>query len=356
MKIELKEKNYWEVASKVTINDLFPGRKAMIKAIKQLTPILVDAIPEEEIKRFHCHRNITKYFPNFLDLFDHLKTPVRGYEIVKSGSNYKIEINCFYNYSSYTLYAMPVSYLPRLKETCPKLHKLIVLCLGLLQSKEVPIIDNRYYDEDDWIEETTEEYLNMDNDDKVQDDAVLQKEYEFFKRYKNKYLTIIKRSSDPSKIRKAISEINPKTEIEKDVIKWAEMVIDAFNEPLNIDWIEGYAREQFAKDNDIEEDKIYNDGNPVELSQVMRVVWFGNSFHTNHLCEWLEEMGGNFGSIEFHKNYQCKTFMDIENSRQKFMKEYGLLPEKLAKLLEFGANMFEALWGLSEGQLLFTLH
>lgn len=367
IKIEINKKRYWDVAQVTDMVELYPGRKRMIQSMKDLGPIVEaagDPLLNENIK---FSKDLAVFFPRFQKLFQGFRTPIRGFDIkfnetkipslLKGG--YYIDINCFYDYNSNRLYAMPLSFLPELARRNKKLHDIIVKCIKLLKWKEVPVIEHPFYDEDDGMIENLVEYIssgdvsyNRTKEEVEIDRELASRELDLYTKYKNRYVNkVFSGFSSLKTVQSLVNKYKPENHIESELIKWCKMVIDAAKEPQDLESFNVYAAEKFCNDQEIEMEDIYNDGNPVEIRQVMRFTWFGNWGYTDSETQYLGEQDGNFGSLEFSSMYECHSKEDIDAARAKFLKEWGLFPEKLSKLLEFGANLIPELWDYIDGKL-----
>jgi len=352
MRIRLEKKSYWDVNQVVDMDELFPGRSRMIQAMKDLTPIVETAVPPILIENLKPSKDISVFFPRFLSIFEGLRTPVRGYEIKYDGK-YFVNINCFYDYNSTRFYAIPLSFLPELKKKNKALYAIMVECVRILGNKRVPIIDHPFYDDDDMLLENMGEYCEVDLKEKKPDeDKILaRRELKLFKKHKKSYLKILNQPGDRLYLVGMISKYKPILKIEEMILEWARMVLDAANEPGDLDDINEAAKVSYARFHEIDVENIYDDGQPVEILQAMRFTWFGSAGYTTIECEQLGEYSGQFGEIEFSKEYSCHSADDIETARNKFLQDWGLFPEKFAAIAEFANPMIEEIWNYIDNKL-----
>jgi hypothetical protein len=334
--------------------------------MKKLGPIVEIAIPVILLESFKYSKNFSRFFSQFLHLFQGLCTPIRGFDIkfndtkipslTKNG--YYIDINCYYEYNSSTFYFMPLSFLPELKKKNLKLHNIIVECVKLMNNKGVTIINEPFTGDDEWLIETIEEYINVDkdNDDLDNDKLLAERELRLYKDYHTRYFeNILCGPVNRNRLTKQVNNYKPVISIEKSIITWAKMVIDASQEPNRLEDFNFMAQENFAKQQGIAIEDIYNDGNPVEIIQCMRFTWFGCDGYTTIQTEYLGETASNFGELEFSHMYSCYSAEDIIDARNKFFKEWGFFPEKLTKLLEFGNNFIPDIWNYIDNKLIAIL-
>lgn len=352
MNIGLEKRAYWDVNQLVDADELFPGKAKMIQAIKDLAPIIEGSIPEDELKKLKYSKNLSAFFPRFLKLFEKLRTPFRGYEINYDGKYY-INANCFYDYSNHTFYSMPLSFLPLLRIKNKKLHDMIIEAVRILSDKCVSVIDDPYIGDDDYLIEGMLEYCSVTNGDNPDDDQILAKrELELFFKYKKKYLDkIMNKSGDRLWLIGQVSKYKPTMKVENMIIDWLNEVMDAANEPNDLEQFNENAKCDYARENDIDYEDIYNDGNPVEITQVMRFSWFGNNGYMKAQCEQLGEYAGNFGVIEFSHSYECRKPGELEESRQKFFTDWGMFPEKLTYVMAHGNELADEIWGYIDNNL-----
>lgn len=357
IKIGLERKSFWEVNQVVNADDLFPGKARMIQALKELAPIIEGSIPEKEMKKLKYSKNLSVFFPRFLKIFEHLRTPVRGYEIKHQNNHYHVNANCFYDYNSRTLYAMPLSFLPGLKKKNKVLHDMIVEAVKILGNKQVPIIDEPFIDNDDWLLENIGEYCSVSKDDIPDTDQAFGiKELELFKKHKQRYVDkVLSGHGDRLWLIGQIAKYKPKLKVEDMAITWLNEVLDAANEPNDLEDFNENAKVNYALMNEIDYEDIYNDGQPVEILQTMRFVWFGCDGYMTSQTENLGDMAGNFGEIEFCHMYECRKPGELEESRQKFFKDWGMFPEKLTVVLAHGNDLSYELWNYIDNKLITIL-
>jgi hypothetical protein len=353
IKIGLEKKSFWEVNQVVNADDIFPGKTRMIQALKELTPIIEGSISDKEMKKLKYSKNLAVFFPRFLEIFEGIRTPVRGYEIKYKDNHYQVNANCFYDYKSSTLYAMPLSFLPELKKKNKVLHDMIVEAVKILSNKQVPVIDDPFGYDDDWMLENMIEYCSVQKDDVPDDDQSLgSRELKLFLKHKKKYVEkILTGHGDRLWLIGQIAKYKPTLKVEDMVITWLNEVLDAANEPHDLEDFNENAKCEFARMNEIEYEDIYDDGQPVEILQVMKFVWFGCAGYMDTQTENLGEMGGNFGEIEFCHMYECTKPGELEESRKKFIKDWGLFPEKLTVVLAHGNILADELWDYIDNKL-----
>lgn len=356
MKIGLENKSYWEVNQLVNTDELFPGKARMIQALKELSVIAEGSIPEEVMKELKYSDNLAVFFPRFLKLFESLRTPIRGFEI-KFDGHYYINANCYYDYNSQTFYAMPLSFLPELKKRNKVLHNMIVEAVKILSDKCVPVIDNPCNDDDDYLIENLVEYCTVQkNDVSNKDQQMGIHEMNLFYKYKENYINkILIGPGDRLWLIGQIAKYKPKIKVEQMAIDWLNEVLDAANEPNNLKQFNENAKCEWAKMNDIDYEDIYNDAQPVEIFQIMRFVWFGCDGYMKSQVEQLGEYGGNFGEIEFCNSYECRNPKDLENSRQNFITDWGLFPEKLTSVMTHGNDLAWEIWGYINNKVITIL-
>jgi hypothetical protein len=193
---------------------------------------------------------------------------------------------------------------------------------------------------------------NKDSKEPNPDKELALREFDTFLKYKKKYVDkILEGWGDRDKLWKMIASYKAQTKIEKKILKWVETAIDASLEPNTLEDFDSYAVEAYAKEQDCAVEEAFDDGNPVSIHQCMRFTWFGCDAYTDMITASLGEYSGNFGQLEFSHAYECHSAEDIRNARKKFLKDWGLFPEKLTALLEAGNDLVPEIWDYIDNKL-----
>ncbi len=366
MKIPLNSKTYWYVAANTNANELFPGRYMMVKAMKDLLPIIKPYIKQSDLKRYIKSKRLDLLFGEFMDLVKaSLRTPISGY-VIKNESQffteqYYIDIYCFHDLKSSTAYYMPIEFLPHLKERNIKLFNIIVEAIRILVNiKGVNCLDEEHWNEFS-RERLEERLLNTDLEQNTEEEiAVMERQLKDYDKYIDPYYKLLnKPGCSVIKLVKILNKYTAETsqllDAEKILIKWAKKVIRACEEPFDMNYFSIEALNQFGESNECEKDEDGNyefmDGQPVTPNMCMMFVWYNNNDIMQNTLEYLGELGGNFGEADFSKTYSCKNANQLRTARKNFTKDVGKFLELLGDLLEYGMINADIIENYSKGKL-----
>ncbi len=367
MKIPLNSKAYWHVAANTDMEKLFPGRYMMIKAMKDLLPIIKPYVKQNDLKKYIKSKRLDLLFKEFMDLVSvSLRSPVTAYAIKHENqlqnAQYYIDIYCYHDLKSSTAYYMPVEFLPHLKKRNLKLFNIIVEAIRILVNvKNVNCLEEEHWNE--YSRERLEErLLNTDLEQNTEEEiAVMEQQLIEYDKYIEPYYKLLnKPGCSMGKLVKMFNEYTAETsqllDAEKTLIEWTRKVIRACEEPFDMNFFSIEALNQFGKLNECEKDEDGNyefmGGQPVTPDMRMMFVWYNDDDIVQNTLEYLGELGGNFGEADYSKTYSCKNANQLRIARKDFTKDVGKFPELLGDLLEYGMVNADLIEAYSKGKLI----
>lgn len=322
----------------------YPGRNMAIRAMKDITKIIPDAFMFSEDIDF-SEKTDRELFDLFIERLNQSKIRLSNinYRIAynKRRRKYYLGARAFHNYAGDTLYAICISVLPDLLKINSIFHDLLCMLLGVYAEHGVAIISSDYYDGYE-IEELRESLL--ENDDKD-----LEREINSFDKHGKNYEELIKASTyDSSKVDYMLNHSDIPSNLRDRIIEWHDSIVSLMSSVWDITSIAEDARINHIKENEIEEEELYENGNPVEIDQVFRIVWFREGSYKENICSMLGEYAGQFGEIYPNLVKDCYTKADIDSLSKEFYNTYGNIPELLAKSMTLGTDLFEEVYSYTQ--------
>jgi len=209
------------------------------------------------------------------------------------------------------------------------------MVLSILSSRDVPVIDSNYYGE--WELDSLSSIIE-DGDSTFE----LEREMKLYRRWHMKYRKLLSSNFfDRNKAIRLLDKSSLSEYLYDSALNWMLKTEEMDNIDWNLDTISSTARHAYIEEQGIEEDDLYNDGNPVEIDQVFRILWFSDKSYINDLCAQLEEIQGNFGEIYPCTVVDCRTKEDFDTARKLHEDTFQKIPELLMKSFEIGSDLFD---------------
>jgi hypothetical protein len=328
--MKLKPKSVAEVMAVTDMSDLYPGLSYMVKAIKKIYPIIKDEISLLKLDYANLDKkDIPQLFTSIMDAADKISNDENRFKIKLVDDEYVIQKYRFHEFDESTLYGVSISFLPELRNYNQDLHDLFCACLSVLVEKNVPLIDPEIYDMDmelEMIQDTL-------SSERAEENEHLAEELDSFILYKDEYRKILRIPISVEKIEEMI-ELKTIPESLKD--GFSALLPYLYSISLSnhdMHEISRTAVAAHAKAQDIDEEGLFSDGNPVELLQMFRILWFSDSTYIDYLCDWLGESSGNFGELLPMNCKDCHTAEEFKSVDTEFDDMYGTLCEDLAEVM-----------------------
>lgn len=328
--MKLKPKSAAEIMSVTDMSDLYPGLSYMVKAIKKIYPILKDELGLFKFNSVKLNKkDIPLLFTSVMDAADKISNDENRFKVKLVDDEYVIQKYRFHEFNESTLYGVSISFLPELRNYNQDLHDLFCACLSILVEKKVPLIDPEIYDMDIELQ-VIEDTLSCDG---VEEKEHLAEELDSFNLYKNEYRKFLR-------VPESIGKIKDMIELET----IPESLKDSFSALLpylrsiktsdhDMHEISNTAVAAHAKSQDTDEEGLFSYGNPVELLQMFRILWFSDGTYINYLRDWLGESSGNFGELLPMNCKDCHTAEEFKSVDTEFDDMYGTLCEDLAEVM-----------------------
>ena len=328
--MKLKPKPVAEVMAVTDMSDLYPGLSYMVKAIKKIYPILKDELSLFKLDSIKLNKkNIPLLFALIMDAADNISNDENRFKIKLVDGEYVIQKYRFHEFDESTLYGVSISFLPELRNYNEDLHDLFCACLSVLVEKRVPLIDPEVYDMDMELE-IIQDTLSSEG---VEGKEHLAEELDSFSLYKDEYRKMLRVPISVEKIKEMI-ELETIPESLKDsfsaLLPYLRSIKTSDHDMHEISRTAVAAHAEFQ---DTDEEGLFSDGNPVELLQMFRILWFSDPLYVDYLCEWLGDSSGNFGELLPMSCKDCHTAEDFNLVDTEFDDMYGILCEDLAEVM-----------------------
>ena len=319
-------------------HDVYNGRNNCIKIMKDIIPIFHDEFMMLENTDFSSYSD-KQLFDVFLGTLDTIKSKYkdrRFHVILGSDGNYKLSVRIFDDYAGNMLYAIPISILPMIKRINKPLHEYLCNILSIYGRHDVDIINSIY--EMDWeIDIMLESYNNLSDEGK--------KEVILYKRHANEYVkTLRTRCYDKHVMKDLLEKSNLPSDVLREIKRWERNTVKLDKFDWSMHEICNIARDAFAREYNIDIDDIYNDGFPVEMYHVFRIVWFYCDEYNENVCSFLGESAGNFGEIYPNTVQTCGTKEEFDNAINVYKEAFKDIPALLAKSILSGRSAFAMLY------------
>lgn len=343
MKKKIKHKA--DIIFNTDADKVFYGRDSCIQIMKDIIPIF-----EDEFLRFD--KKIDFGLLSDIDLFrlfsrkmDEIYSKYRGgrFHIEKNiAGRYQLSVRVFDDYDGDTLYAIPISILPTIKKINKPFHDYLCQILSIYGRHGVGII--YYGDFSDWeIDSLYEQWEELSDE--------LKRELRLYKKYSNMYYNKLSIGSYDQTI---ADELLIKSHIPDDLLiqvkEWEEKTLRLNMIDWNLEDMCQAAREADAEEREIDVDDLYNDGQPVEMDSVFRIVWFHSQEYTSQICQSLGEMQGNFGEIYPNTIKKCSTKEEFLNVRKEHDEKYQSVPGLLKESMTTGCDLFDRIYEYFNGK------
>ena len=358
MKISLNPVPVFKVIERTDMIKEFAGKKAMAENMKKIIRIAKPLFKKEELAKYKTVKpeSIGKTFLKFHQLMESTRGSDFGYSIDMEDGKLILCTHYYYPIYDYAFYVTPLQFLPDLAKKNLRLHNIIVDTVRYIATRKALTIlsDLGFYDIEEWIGES----MNyMDDDAKELKERT--KDAEKHKKYYQKYYTLLNkpytsRASLVKRIRnyRSTSITSP---VEATVMAWCTDLIKVADMPGSMDNLIESSIEMFCKENKIDREDFGEDGYPLFPDQWMAFTWLNIDSYHESLGQWFGEIAGNFGTLEYHKEYKCTTQKQVKECRSKFAKECGFWPSDFTKVLEAGYHLARDIENHLKGKLIGTL-
>lgn len=351
MKINFKKKKYWDVAQISSVNELYPDKNRMKKAIVQLFNILQDYIKPEYFDNpvFSSKKSLSTVFPAFLKILDDLNVDF-SFSIEYDG-NYYIKY-CHDFLEEFKIYPISIDFMPLLYRKNRKLYNIMKEVIRLNVNECKINTGNQY---EDW----TLEDMQMAYEDK---DGGRNKEerkniLDFYEYNYDKYCKILNQKGNAKKAANLISKYNPQSTAESLLLSIAKDLLNAYNTSANLFQLNEYATASFLKENDLDinDENLFGDGPPVELDDLVFFNWFSDTESNQYYGEIIGENAGNFGNVTYVVTGNCYSKEDVIKSMEDPRVKAGDLLKYYCRAASLFNENLETIYAYCNNKLIGTL-
>lgn len=356
MNIDLDPVPFYKVIENTDMIPKFPGKNGMIKNMQRAIKIARPRLLRSKVLQKHIEKNtsIGELFDMFLNLFEDMCGKDSGYTFEVDDNGFYIDMHYYYPCFSYNFYVMPLDFLPDLAKKNMKLHNIMVDSIRYLIDKKgiLAMSDMGYYDLEEWIQES----MIYEDEDDVDVIAKKDNALVFYRKYFEKYNALINKPyKNISALHDRIKKYTPLYSIESRTLDWCVNTIRVAETPGNMQDLVETSIEQHCRIEEIDKEDYSADGQPLSPEQWIAFGWLDDETFNENFGQYLGDIAGNFGSLEYHEEYKCRTQKDLLQSRKKFNngQEFWLIG--LLEVFEAGIDLVDDLKKYINGQLIILL-
>lgn len=358
MKIELKNKSYYEVACQSDVDKLFKGKGQIIQGIKNVIPLIIELCDTDYLnKYFNTTRSIESQFYNLLPVnkpfYQGIHSSLNS-SVCKINNSYRLkliwgpDIKCFESHS------VPLYFLPHLEKSNKEMFDLVFQTIALLcKTCSISFIEGFY------LEDNLEHYKEILE---IEEDVSghLREDIELYERHSMDYINLVRtKNYSLNSIENKLSKYITEFKIEKVIIEWIWMMIDVIKMKDNLEHYDDNGIERLIDDAiengilDPEEDpyNLFDDGHPLLVSYTFSFTWFNEGYEKQNAFDYINEIAGNFGYAEYYEEFICTSTDQVKEAKKFAEENKDHFLKKLEEAMDFGYQHIEEIYDYSKGNI-----